>query len=74
MYLVYFSLFPTGDNFCDILFAFLNTDPLLKTSEKGSTVKEKNVLPRETLFTKGDIFSEGRRSCTPEHFLERGLI
>ena len=30
------------DNFCDFLFAFLSTKPLLK---KGSTLNGKNLLP-----------------------------
>ena len=35
-----------GDTFCDLLFVFLHTNPLLK---KGTGLKEKNLLPMRAI-------------------------
>ena len=43
-----FLQFFKGDNFCDFLFAFLHTQ---FSSEKGSTLKGKNLLPREQILS-----------------------
>ena len=49
-----------GNNFCDFLFChFVHQTP----SEKGSTIKGKNFLPRGEFLPFGaDPFSEGRQN------------
>ena len=53
-----------GDNFCDFLFAFLYTHPLLK---RGLLLKERICSPWEQIFPFSvDPFSEGSKLILSE--------